>query len=130
MSGLVRVTRLSRLLDRYRRWDVVLDGEPAGAVANGGIAEMLVDSGPHTLRVGHRWWASPTLPFTVKNLQTVEFVCRPRPHPMVWVPYGVASLYRRDVFIVLAPMPATASRPVVARHGTRSGRAETLWMDG
>jgi|GEM_PF-3416871 len=130
MSGLVRVTRLSRLLDRYRRWDVVLDGETAGVVANGGIAEMLVDSGPHTLRVGHRWWASPTLPFTVKNLQTLEFVCRPRAHPMVWIPYGVASLYQRDLFIVLAPMPPTGPRPGVARHEVKAGKVESLWMDG
>ncbi|HYA68542.1 MAG TPA: hypothetical protein VED63_07400 [Acidimicrobiales bacterium] len=39
--------------------------------------------------------------FSVRYAEEVEFVCRPRPHPMVWIPYGVASLVRHDLFIVL-----------------------------
>jgi len=105
MAGLLRVTRLSRLLDRFRSWDVVLDGDVVGSVGNGGTAEILVARGAHTVRVGRRFWASPVCLFEVAERETVEFVCRPRPHPMVWVPYGVASLVRHDVFVVLAPVP-------------------------
>ena len=36
MAGRLRVSRLPRILDRYRKWDIVLDGEIAGFVANGG----------------------------------------------------------------------------------------------
>lgn len=110
MAGRLRVTRLPGLLDRLRKWDIVLDGEVASSVANGQTTDVLVECGSHSVRVGHRWWASPTRTFTVTDAKTVEFVCRPRPHPMIWIPYGLASLYRHDLFIVLERMPATKSR--------------------
>ena len=106
MTGQLRVSRLPGILDRYRKWDVVVDGKVASAVANGETRDLRVEGGTHTLRVGHRWWASPLRSFTVTDAKTVEFVCRPRPHPMIWIPYGVASLYRHDLFIVLERMPA------------------------
>ncbi len=110
MAGRLQVSRLPGLLDRYRKWDVVIDGDVTSSVANGQICEVLVACGIHTLSVGHRWWASPTRSFTVMDAKTVEFVCRPRPHPMIWIPYGVASLYRHDIFIVLERMPARRSK--------------------
>jgi len=88
-------------LDRYRKWDIVVDGKVLGSVANGQISDVRVEPGTHTVRVGHRWLSSPVRTFDVKDFRTVAFVCRPRPHPMIWVPYGVASLYRHDVFLVL-----------------------------
>jgi hypothetical protein len=119
MAGRLRVKRLPGVLDRYRRWDIVLDGGVAGAVANGQTSDVLVECGTHTVRVGHRWWASPTRTFTVTDTKTVEFVCRPRPHPMIWIAYGVASLYRHDVFIVLES-PCGHPRPTPGpRHPTR-----------
>jgi hypothetical protein len=105
MAGRLRVSRLSGILDRYRKWDIIVDGHGAGSVANGQISDVLVECGTHTVRVGHRWWSSPVRTFTVLDTKTAEFVCRPRPHPMIWVPYGIASLYRNDLFIVLEPMP-------------------------
>ena len=105
MAGRLRVSRLRGILDRYRKWDIILDGRRAGFVANGQTSDVLVECGTHTVRVGHRWLASPLRTFTVLDTKTVEFVCRPRPHPMIWVPYSVASLYRHDLFIVLEPMP-------------------------
>jgi hypothetical protein len=115
MAGRLRVKRLPGVLDRYRRWDIVLDGGVAGAVANGQTSDVLVDCGTHTVRVGHRWWTSPTRTFTVTDTKTVEFVCRPRPHPMIWMAYGVASLYRHDLFIVLEPIPLRASQSIPRR---------------
>jgi hypothetical protein len=103
MPGVLRVARHKSILDRYRKWDVVLDGEVAGWVTNGQTLVVPVRSGPHTIRVGHRWLSSPVRTFAVHYADEVEFVCRPRPHPMIWIPYGVASLYRHDVFIVLEP---------------------------
>ena len=58
MAGRLRVSRLTGVLDRYRKWDVVLDGEVVGSVANGQTCEVLVECGTHAVRVGHRWWAS------------------------------------------------------------------------
>jgi len=112
MAGMIRVVRLSRLLDRFRTWDIVLDGKVVGHVANGTVAEVVVECGAHTLRVGHRWWGSPLLQFTVGDFETMEFACRPRPHPMVWLPYGVASLYRHDLFVVLGHVWTNGIRPL------------------
>ena len=103
MPGTLRVSRLSHILDRYRKWKVVVDGDVVGSVPNGRTCELPVPCGTHTLRVGHRWLASPVRRFSVTYADEVAFVCRPRPHPMVWIPYGVASLYRHDLFIVLEP---------------------------
>jgi len=110
MAGRLRGSRLTGLVDRFRKWDIVLDGDVAGSVANGQTADVLVECGSHSVRVGHRWWASPIRTFTVTDTKTVHFVRRPRPHPMIWIPYGVASLYRSDLFIFLERMPATRSR--------------------
>ena len=118
MAGRLRVSRLPGLLDRFRKWDIVLDGEVASSVSNGQTADLLVECGSHSVRVGHRWWSSPIRTFTVSDARTVHFVCRPRPHPMIWIPYGVASLYRHDLFIVLERVPGTKGRsktpPVLA----------------
>jgi hypothetical protein len=105
---------MSAILDRYRRWDIVLDGKVFSSVANGQAVEVLVGCGVHTLRVGHRWWASPTQTFNMVDAKTIEFVCRPRPHPMIWVPYAVASLYRQDLFIALERMPARRSKSITS----------------
>jgi len=124
---------LPSFVDRYRKWDIVIDGAVAGRVANGRGADVRVEAGDHTVRVGHRFLASPERTFGVKGAQTVQFVCRPRPHPMIWIPYGVASLVRHNLFIVLEPLPGQAqevdqpvrrARPVRSRSkGRRPRRA-------
>jgi len=122
MAARLRVSRLPGVLDRLRKWDIVLDGEVAGAVANGQTTDLLVECGSHSLRVGHRWWASPTRAFTVSDARTAHFVCRPRPHPAIWIPYGIASLYRHDLFIVLERIPVKSRRyAVTERSGTPGG---------
>ena len=103
MPGVLRVFRQKGILDHHRKWDVVIDGEVAGSVTSGQCCELPVRCGTHTVRVGHRWLSSPVRTFAVHYADEIEFVCRPRPHPMIWIPYGVASLYRHDLFIVLEP---------------------------
>jgi hypothetical protein len=103
MPGTLRVSRQKGILDRYRAWDIVLDGNIVGSVKNGQTRDVPVRCGKHTIRVGHRWWASPVRTFAIHYAEEVEFVCHPRPHPMIWIPYGVASLYRHDLFIILEP---------------------------
>ena len=104
MAGVLRVSREGRILDRFRKWDVVLDGDVVASVPNGRSCEVPVRSGKHTVRVGHHWLSSPLRTFSVGRSSKVEFVCRPRPHPMIWIPYGMASFYRPDLFIVLEPL--------------------------
>jgi hypothetical protein len=104
MGGVLRVVRDSHLLERYRRWEVEIDGESVASVANGRACELPVRCGRHTLRIGHRWLSSPTRDFNMGHGDEVEFACRPRPHPLIWIPYGLASLYRPDLFIVIEPL--------------------------
>jgi hypothetical protein len=92
VAGVLRVTRLGGILDRYRKWDVILDGGLVGSVANDRYCQVPVRSGKHTIRVGHRLLSSPLRTFNVGRSSKVEFVRRPRPPPMIWIPYGVASL--------------------------------------
>ena len=123
MAGRLRISRLPSVVDRYRKWDIVVDGAVAGHVANGRAADVRVEAGDHTVRVGHRFLASPERTFVVKGTQTVQFVCRPRPHPVIWIPYGVASLLRRNLFIILEPFPEQASevdQPVRRARPVRS----------
>jgi hypothetical protein len=122
MPGTLRVSRHNHILDRYRTWDVVVDGEVVGSVGNGRTCELPVPCGTHTVRVGHRWLASPDRTFTIKYADQFEFVCRPRPNPMIWIPYGVASLVRHDLFIVLEPI---ADVGLVDAHTGTSGNNGT-----
>jgi hypothetical protein len=115
----LRVSRPSRLVDRYRKWDVMV-GKLTRSVANGQSTEVLVEPGTHTVRVGHRWLGSPVVTFTIANAKTIEFVCRPRPHPVIWLLYGVASLYRRDLFIILDRIPIKRQRPPPGRGEQRA----------
>ena len=106
MAGMLRVTRLPALVDRFRPWGVYLDGSRIGAVENGLAVEAAVDRGRHTLQIGGRWWASPQKWFFLHDHETLEYVCRPRPGLTTWVATGVASLLGREPFIVLAPCGA------------------------
>lgn len=119
VAGRLRVSRLSGILDRYRKWDIALDGEVIGSVVNGQTSDVLVECGTHVVRVGHRWLSSPARIFTITDAKTVHFVCRPRPHPMTWIPYGLASLYRQDLFIVLEPIAVRGRKPALSTGSTR-----------
>ena len=118
MPGMLRVSRHNHILDRYRKWDIVVDGDVVGSVPNGRTCELPIPCGAHTIRVGHRWLASPVRTFAIKYADEVEFVCRPRPNPMIRIPYGVASLVRHDLFIVLEP---TAHGELVEANTGTSG---------
>ena len=67
MAARLRVSRLPGILDRYRKWDIVLDGKAVGSVANGQTSIVRVESGTHTVQFGHRWLSSPVRTFTVKD---------------------------------------------------------------
>ena len=126
MASMLRVTRLSHLLDRLRAWDIVLDETVVGRVANGKFVDGPIECGHHTVRLGHRWWGSARVPFTVGDLDITEFVCRPRPHLTMWVPYAVASLYRHDVFIALGQVSMEDLKPRHKRQTCEGPQREEL----
>jgi len=122
MPGMLRVSRHNHILDRFRKWDVVVDGDVIGSVTAGRTCELPVPCGTHTVSVGHRWLASPIRTFTINYADVVEFVCHPRPNPMIWIPYGLASLVRHDLFISLEPVDdpgLVEAHPGAPRSGSR-----------
>jgi hypothetical protein len=104
MGGTLSVARQGHILDRHRKWDVVVDGEKVASVSSGRTCEVPLPCGKHEVWVGHRWLSSPARSLLVRHGEIVEFTCRPRPHPLIWIPYGVASLVRQGLFISFDPV--------------------------
>jgi len=114
MGGTLQIARQEHILDRHRKWDVVVDGDVVGSVRSGSTCEVPLRCGDHEVWVGHRWQCSPVRTYQVHHGEVVEFVCRPRPRPSTWVPYSVASLYWRGLLIVLEQAHAPASGGISA----------------
>jgi len=104
MGGTLCIARQGHILDRHRKWDVVVDGERVASVSSGRTCEVSLRCGEHEVWVGHRWLSSPGRSLDVRHGEVVSLSCRPRPHPLIWIPYGVASLVRQGLFISLEPM--------------------------
>ena len=68
-----------------RAWQVEIDGNVVGAIANNETAELRVEAGHHAVQVtSMRFLRSPKLPFDVAEGQLIELSCRRRPrHPFI-----------------------------------------------
>ena len=77
-TSVVRIQRLrSGWRDRFRRYELLLDGQAAGPVKNGEVIELLVAPGQHVLKVKIDWKGSDEKRFTIEANQTAEFRCAP-----------------------------------------------------
>ena len=85
---------------KYEDWEVFLDGKVAGSIANGAHVELLVEPGPHTLRLRSPRWKrrlSKERSFTVAEGQVVSFSAH---EPRFW-PMALAALVKPDLWITL-----------------------------
>lgn len=84
-------------IDRYRPWDVILDGAVVGTVDSEQTVKFSVESGRHTLRIRGGWHVSPERCFEAEDDGIVQFWCYPA---LLW-PVFLASLIKHDLSITL-----------------------------
>jgi hypothetical protein len=102
--GTLEISRHLAVLQALNKWTVTVDGEPAGAVANGEPLEVRVGVGTHTLRLGGGWFTSPTRTFTIRENETVRFACHPgAPTFVIAGPWLLMTLFKHDLWIRLTP---------------------------
>jgi len=73
---------------RRSRFEVVLDGDPAGSIDRNQTVELSVEPGPHTLQVRTGRYSSHTQSFEAAGDADVRFLCN---GAILWPRY-VASL--------------------------------------
>ena len=95
------ILRLSRkwggLTFRTREWQIVIDGNVVGSIANDETVEVPIEPGRHTLRLSSRWHSSPERSFDATEGEMVSFSCRAA---MFWPQY-VAALIKPTLWISL-----------------------------
>jgi ABC-2 type transport system ATP-binding protein len=110
----------------HATWDVLIDENVVGSVAQGQAVELPIEPGPHTVRVrSNRYLRSAARPFEAAAGRTVFFSGRPRArHPFIvqrsifWL---LVSLVKHDVWIELAMDQGDAGEnalPTVTRQPT------------
>jgi hypothetical protein len=74
---------------RRSRFEIVLDGQPAGSIDRHQTVEVPVDPGPHTLQVKTGRYSSPSRTFDAADGDNIDFRCN---GAILWPQY-VASLF-------------------------------------
>lgn len=72
---LIRVHRAKQLADCLRVYEILVDGEPKGAVRAGGAADIRVANGGHRVSLRLDWCASNEIEFSLWEDETAEFDC-------------------------------------------------------
>ncbi|MHB1535516.1 MAG: ABC transporter permease [Acidimicrobiales bacterium] len=85
------------LIDRRREWQIEIDGNVVGSIADQKTVELPVEAGHHTLRLSSHRHFSPERSFDAADGQVVSFWCRAA---MLW-PMYVAALIKPDLWISL-----------------------------
>jgi hypothetical protein len=76
-------------------WQIEVDGQRVGMLADGEVAEVPVVPGRHTVRLRSGRYCSPERTFEFAEGETVDFTCH---GPRFW-PLMVASLIKPDLWI-------------------------------
>jgi hypothetical protein len=89
--------RKGRIFGHRHAWQILLDGKPAGSIANDGAARLPVEAGHHTLRLSSGRFTSPERSFDAADGQVVSFTCHA---PLIW-PQAVAAVIVPGLWISL-----------------------------
>lgn len=73
---------------RRNRFDIILDGNPAGSIERDQTVELQVEPGPHVLQVRAGRYSSPARSFDAEDGRNIHFRCN---GALLWPQY-VASL--------------------------------------
>ena len=89
--------RRGGLVDRNREWQIEVDGDVVGSIANQKTVELPVEVGRHTLHLSSRRHSSPERSFEAADGQVVRFCCR----APTWWPMYLAALIKPALWISL-----------------------------
>ena len=88
-TATLTLTRTMRIFGRRHAWQVLLDGKPAGSIANDRVVELPVEPGRHSLRLSSGRFTSPERQFAAADGEVVRFTCRA---PLLWPQAAVAVI--------------------------------------
>jgi hypothetical protein len=96
-TATLALTRTGRIFARRHAWQILLDGKPAGSIANDRVVELPVESGQHTLRLSSGRFTSPERSFDAADGEVVSFTCYA---PLLW-PQAAAAVVVPGLWISL-----------------------------
>jgi hypothetical protein len=82
---------------RGGRFEILVDGEPVGSIANHDTAETQIETGPHNLVLRKGRYSSRTRTFDAADGEVINFRCN---GARIWPTY-VASIIKPDLGISL-----------------------------
>ncbi|MSO00077.1 hypothetical protein BHT95_12015 [Bacillus paralicheniformis] len=71
----VEVNRTSQLMNKMRKFSVLIDGVEAGKIKDGGRLRIDLEPGEHEIQVKIDWCVSQTLRFTLDEGEVLKFRC-------------------------------------------------------
>ncbi|GAA1936111.1 hypothetical protein [Kitasatospora viridis] len=113
--------------DRYRRYQVLMDGQPAGTIGHGETRRFEVPPGAHRLQLAVGQCTSRTLASATAPGEVSCYVCGPSRRLARNVFATVADLTtRRNDYIALE----RTAEPVVASRAARTADRAANWRNG
>ena len=92
-TGTLQLRRVPALWqDRVREYEVLVDGEEAGRIANDATLALPLAAGEHRVQLVIDWCVSPELRIAVPAGGTVRLECGPNANPLLALLY--ISLWR------------------------------------
>ncbi|MDN5388993.1 MULTISPECIES: hypothetical protein [Bacillus] len=71
----VEVNRTSQLMNKMRKFSVLIDGVEAGKIKDGGRLRIDLEPGEHEIQVKIDWCVSQALRFTLDEGEALKFRC-------------------------------------------------------
>lgn len=69
----IKIQRTSELNNRLRDYQIYIDGEKIGKIADGETKDFLISSGKHSIVVKIDWCSSPEISFNIIDTDTKTF---------------------------------------------------------
>jgi hypothetical protein len=100
-TATIAVSRPSRWQNKFRPYQVLLDGTAIGTVRNGQDAQFPVPPGHHRIQLRIDWCTSPELPVSLIPGERAGFECAPdaKPPLVIW-----RVLFRSEKYLSLRPI--------------------------
>jgi hypothetical protein len=96
-TATLALRRKGRIFGHRHAWQILLDGKPAGSIANDRGVELPVEAGHHALRLSSGRFTSPERSFDAADGQVVSFTCHA---PLFW-PQAAAAVVVPGLWISL-----------------------------